>query len=123
MRLKTFVMAVTILMAGLAAAVTAVPSAGAAEAYLLGVHTRSGLTCTACHGSDAPTRAAPSTSCLQCHGPYAQLAERTKALEVNPHKSHLGDVDCLNCHGVHAKVDEEKVPCLSCHGDFEFKLK
>lgn len=51
--------------------------------------------------------------CLQCHGSYDQLAEKTAKLEPNPHKSHLGAVNCEDCH----KVDkaQPELMCNSCH--------
>lgn len=123
MGIKKHLIPAAILLASIAAHAAATRFAEAGETHLQSIHSNSGVGCKDCHGTDKPERGASSTACLQCHGPYATLAERTRKLDVNPHKSHLGDVDCLKCHGVHAPVDESKVPCLSCHGDFEFKLK
>ena len=41
-----------------------------------------------------PTQA----QCLQCHGDYAALAEKTKTLTPNPHANHMGHVQCNACH-------------------------
>lgn len=26
-------------------------------------------------------------------------------------------------HGVHEPIEQEKIPCMECHNDFEFKVK
>lgn len=55
--------------------------------------------------------------CMQCHGDYAKLAELTKSLTPNPHRSHMGEVNCVECHQPD-KLQPELM-CNSCH---KFKL-
>jgi len=96
------------------------------------VHTQAAVACQDCHqqatGSlvreivsnatrNYPT---PLTSinfetedCLQCHGTYAQLAQRTQNVARNPHDSHQGQLDCDNCHQVHS---DSIYYCGQCHG-------
>ena len=52
------------------------------------------------HGGQLPAETGWATKgqCLQCHQSYDALAEKTKNLEPNPHKSHLGAVNCVECH-------------------------
>ena len=50
--------------------------------------------------------------CLVCHQSYEALAERTKALNPNPHKTHLGNVRCTDCHAGH---QQGKLMCNDCH--------
>ncbi len=56
--------------------------------------------------------------CMQCHGSYEQLGEKTANLEPNPHKSHMGEVNCEDCH----KVDKAK-PELMCDQCHQFTIK
>jgi hypothetical protein len=96
------------------------------------VHAQAGVTCQACHPQSTgqvlaefvksatgsyPTPLAPikfeTAACLQCHGTYAQLAQRTANLERNPHDSHQGQLDCRTCHRVHT---DSVYYCGQCHG-------
>jgi len=56
--------------------------------------------------------------CMRCHGSYAELAKKTASLNVNPHRSHLGEVDCVQCH----KPTQAK-PELMCNSCHKFKLE
>lgn len=72
------------------------------------------------HGGQLPAETGWATKgqCLQCHQSYDALAEKTKNLEPNPHKSHLGAVNCVECH----KADKpSKQPELMCN--FTLKTK
>ena len=91
---------------------------GGAETFLADRHGAAGIDCAGCH-KESPPKAAPDTkACLGCHGPYDKLSEKTATLEVNPHASHLGDLDCANCHHGHkTSVDY----CGRCH-TFGFKV-
>ena len=56
--------------------------------------------------------------CFDCHLPnehtsYEEVIQRTKGLELNPHESHLGEMDCDICHKTH-KLSEDY--CADCHG-------
>ena len=88
-----------------------------------GIHHKEGVSCKDCHKVEKPKDAPSYKMCLECHGPYEKVAQRTKKLHANPHDSHLGPMDCLKCHGVHEPIELEKIPCMECHNDFEFKVK
>ena len=88
-----------------------------------GVHHDEGIACKDCHKVEKPKDAPSHKACLECHGPYEKMAERTKKLEINPHDSHLGPIECLQCHGVHEPLEMKDVPCLECHSEFKFKMK
>lgn len=82
------------------------------KAVLADRHTALGLECTACH-TDGKFGEVPMEKCLECHGPYEKLAERTKDVgDMNPHNSHYIDLDCNLCHHGH-KADENF--CATCH--------
>ncbi len=52
--------------------------------------------------------------CFECHEleGYEELIELTADLELNPHDSHLGELDCQLCHSMHeVSVDY----CARCH--------
>lgn len=97
------------------------------------VHTQAGVTCQGCHPQTTgslvqeitsnaihsyPQPLAPikfeTQACLQCHGTYAELAQRTQNLARNPHDSHQGQLDCRTCHRVHS---DSVYYCGQCHGD------
>jgi fumarate reductase flavoprotein subunit len=78
-------------------------------------HIASGVGCSACHekNSEGTSQAdAPSDRCLECHGPLAQLAAMTMELDLNPHISHIPDLQCTDCHHAHR---EQENACLACH--------
>ena len=88
-----------------------------------GIHHKEGVACKDCHGVDKPKEEPTSKPCLDCHGPYSKVAQRTKKMHANPHDSHMGPLACLKCHGVHEPMEPEQIPCMECHADFEFKTK
>jgi cytochrome c nitrite reductase small subunit len=56
--------------------------------------------------------------CFDCHLPnehtsYEEVIQLTAGLELNPHDSHLGQMDCEICHKMH-RVSEDY--CADCHG-------
>jgi cytochrome c nitrite reductase small subunit len=59
----------------------------------------------------------PMEFCFDCHEPnehgsYEEVVELTADLELNPHGSHLGEMDCDICHKMHGlSVDY----CAQCH--------
>lgn len=74
------------------------------------------IPCTTCHTQMTPTVAIPTTAqCQQCHGNFAQLAQKTAKLNprFNPHDSHMGAVDCTTCHAMHK---QSNLMCNDCHG-------
>ena len=84
---------------------------------------RAALACSACHGDVAPLKltaeeslATANRQCIVCHGSGAKLAEalapRLPNKHVNPHASHLVEIDCATCHRGHAASESF---CLQCH--------
>lgn len=52
--------------------------------------------------------------CMKCHGDYPALVKKTaRDSGINPHYSHLGEVNCVECH----KPGQEKpeLMCNQCH--------
>lgn len=84
-------------------------------------HAKMNVTCVQCHGVKTPATGAKvgTEACLKCHGSYEALAQKTKGLEPNPHKTHLGNVRCSDCHSGH---QESKLMCNDCH-KFDLKVK
>ncbi len=102
------------------------------------VHAQKGFGCIFCHeqevlvevhrGVDSTAtsineRKFPKQSCLKCHGSYANLIALTKDSTeltviadeaVNPHDTHLGEVDCYYCHKMHKKFKPIDY-CYDCH--------
>lgn len=76
------------------------------------------------HGGQLPAETGWATKgqCLQCHQSYDALAEKTKNLEPNPHKSHLGAVNCIECHKADKPSKQPELMCNSCH-NFTLKAK
>ena len=55
--------------------------------------------------------------CTKCHTNMDDIIARTdKGNGVNPHDSHLGDLNCADCHKMYAK---SKAACQQCH-NFDF---
>lgn len=85
--------------------------------------------CTVCHSPANQVAGNPfvtpkDETCLQCHGSYQALAERTKDKvngEPNPHASHhYGEgIACTACHNEH---QPSKVYCNNCH-EFKYQVK
>jgi fumarate reductase flavoprotein subunit len=89
-------------------------------AFLAGVHTGKGLDCAACHGDSTrvdDNETAVNAKCVECHGSLEQVAKKSSH-EINPHKSHLGDMSCSVCHHGHVS---SWTYCLNCHG-FDLKI-
>ncbi len=56
--------------------------------------------------------------CFDCHLPnehtsYDEVIQLTAGLELNPHDSHLGELDCDLCHKMHRASEDY---CAQCHG-------
>ena len=78
--------------------------------------------CADCHGSGKKITVddgekGVNKKCVGCHGTLAEMGRKSKE-EVNPHKSHLGDVNCTACHHGHIA---SWAYCLSCH-PFDMKI-
>jgi len=59
----------------------------------------------------------PAEFCFDCHEPnehtsYEQVIQLTADLELNPHDSHLGELDCDICHSMHGLSEDH---CAECH--------
>ncbi|MBJ6749237.1 flavocytochrome c [Geomonas sp. Red421] len=79
-------------------------------------------TCADCHGSSKKISVDDSEkgvnkNCVGCHGTLAEMGKKSQE-EVNPHKSHLGDINCTACHHGHTA---SWAYCLSCH-PFDMKI-
>lgn len=79
-------------------------------------------TCADCHGSakkivvdDSETGV--NKSCVNCHGTLSELGKGSHE-DVNPHNSHLGQINCTACHHGHSASWSY---CLSCH-PFDMKI-
>src|SRR5271157_4634176 len=73
-------------------------------AFLSASHIDKGLNCSSCHGKKNvvdDNETVVNAKCVECHGPLAKMAEGTKE-EINPHKSHLGNISCTVCHHGHS---------------------
>ncbi len=81
-------------------------------------HAARNIQCAACHQEMPPKPFVPQSKCLQCHGSYSALAEKTTNLEINPHKSHMGKPECVKCHKGHKPG---QLVCNECH-QFEVKV-
>ncbi|MEG0821055.1 MAG: cytochrome c3 family protein [Burkholderiaceae bacterium] len=86
-------------------------------------HAQRQVPCSACHSSANPqslpaekSLAETHQACINCHGDMKKLAELTRAKlvnqHINPHDSHLAQIDCLTCHTAHKKGESY---CLQCH--------
>lgn len=86
--------------------------------FLADRHQMIGIACVSCHKESPPKTAVPTAVCIDCHGSYAKIAEKTKRVEPNPHTSHLDELSCESCHHAHKSPENH---CSSCHA-FEFKV-
>lgn len=92
--------------------------------FLDRLHKDAMVSCGACHGPTVPGFDATVANdvCLSCHGPMAQLAQKSEPADFkdrNPHASHLGEIDCTVCHKAHGP---SKVYCLGCHQKFVMNI-
>lgn len=92
-------------------ALLSVQGAWAADKMLADRHVERGVKCESCH-TTMPPKAVNTQGCLKCHLSYEKLAARTDKNDINPHDSHLENLDCGACHHGHKKP----VPaCDECH--------
>jgi fumarate reductase flavoprotein subunit len=101
-----------------------------AASQLATVHAeQSKLNCNACHGDKTPTSvsaeealATVNQNCMNCHGDSkavsAAILPKLVHKEINPHGSHLVQIDCVTCHRGHAAGEAY---CNQCHA-FEMPM-
>jgi fumarate reductase flavoprotein subunit len=91
------------------------------DSFLAGVHVKKQVNCEACHGTSGnvvdDNEQPVNMNCVKCHGALPEVAKKATG-HINPHKSHLGEINCTTCHHGHAA---SKPYCLSCH-DFVMKI-
>ena len=92
-------------------ALVSVQGAWAADKMLADRHVARGLKCESCH-TTMPPKAVNTDGCLKCHVSYEKLAARTDKNDINPHDSHLENLDCGACHHGHKKPG---LACDECH--------
>lgn len=91
-------------------------SSGEKASYLAGAHISDGLaeSCDSCHTNSVidDSELDINAGCIDCHGTLADMAEVTNADHINPHDSHLGDINCTSCHAGH---EPSVTYCSNCH--------
>ncbi len=92
------------LLLAVSLALLSVEGAWAADKMLADRHVERGL----------KPKAVNTDGCLKCHVSYEKLAARTDKNDINPHDSHLENLDCGACHHGHKK------PVLACDECHEF---
>ncbi|MEF9942750.1 MAG: FAD-dependent oxidoreductase [Burkholderiaceae bacterium] len=93
---------------------------GEKSQFLAGAHGQKGVGCAACHDGKTvdDSERALNQKCTSCHGDLSKLAARTEG-EINPHKSHLGQVNCTSCHTGH---EASVAYCSNCHDFKDMKI-
>ncbi len=94
--------------------------ASPATPFLADLHKEKKLDCSSCHGKKTvvdDNESVVNNKCIECHGSLEKIAEKSKH-EVNPHKSHLGNINCTVCHHGHTT---SWTYCLNCH-NFDLKI-
>jgi fumarate reductase flavoprotein subunit len=87
-------------------------------------HVAKGMNCQTCHienSKELKNDGAKHEICVQCHGFYDKVAEKTKPSnpeEGNPHGQHDGNLPCTECHKGHKPGVNY---CGQCHG-YNFKV-
>ena len=77
-----------------------------------GKHKENNIACVDCHKTETPDSPADVSACIECHGEIEDVAKLTAELPINPHKSHLVDIDCTECHKIH---EPSVLYCNKCH--------
>ncbi len=84
------------------------------------LHAQKNVACGACHDTQLipdDTEARENKRCTTCHGSLEKIAAKNKA-HINPHKSHLGEINCTACHHAHTS---SRAYCANCHS-FPMKI-
>jgi fumarate reductase flavoprotein subunit len=97
------------------------PVSAAQAAVLADMHAAKQVACDACHGTGGTVvddnEQPVNGNCVKCHGSLSDVGKKA-AGHINPHKSHLGEINCTTCHHGHMKSE---IYCMSCH-DFAMKI-
>lgn len=85
-------------------------------AALAELHTAKQIGCSDCHGKAKKivvddSEKGVNQSCVGCHGSLAQVAAKATH-HINPHNSHLGEINCTACHRGH---EQSVAYCNGCH--------
>lgn len=97
----------------------AVVVSGAVAQELKGKHKENSIACVDCHKTETPDSPADVEACVECHGTQEDMAKVTEKLPINPHDSHLGEIDCTECHKTH---EPSVIFCNQCH-NYKMNLK
>ena len=87
------------------------PTWAAGGLFLGDKHKNQGMDCSGCHKGNPPGGKVPMAVCLECHGDYRKVAQKTNKIDPNPHDSHLGEIDCEKCHHSHKTSVNVCTPC------------
>jgi hypothetical protein len=89
-------------------------------------HKDKDIVCASCHDKGSTNARPDDSTCMGCHGSYADLARKTAKLDnikagiTNPHKSHIGQARCTLCHKNHSL---SVLYCNECHSPmFDMKV-
>ena len=80
--------------------------------FLADRHVARGVQCVSCHTQTPPSELIKQDKCLACHESYEKIAVRTEDLDINPHRTHMGEVECMACHRGHSQGE---MVCNECH--------
>ncbi|NTV48837.1 MAG: flavocytochrome c [Geobacteraceae bacterium] len=85
-------------------------------AVLAELHKAKQISCAECHGTSKKiivddSEKGVNLSCIGCHGSLDAVSAKAKG-HINPHKSHLGQINCTACHSGH---NSSQAYCLKCH--------
>jgi hypothetical protein len=73
----------------------------AKDAFLAGAHAMKQVNCDGCHGTGGTVvddnEQPVNSNCVKCHGALDEVAKKATG-HINPHKSHLGEINCTACH-------------------------
>jgi len=92
------------------------------DTYMAGFHQANGVSCVDCHEKNFvmdDSETVVNKKCVECHGSMSDMAKVTAKDELNPHKSHLGEINCSTCHKGH---EQSKAYCNNCH-TFKMDIK
>lgn len=94
----------------------ALRAAEGGKTALAELHKAKQIGCADCHGTAKKITVDDSEktvnqSCIGCHGDLDAVGAKAKG-HINPHKSHLGQINCTTCHSGHSR---SQAYCLKCH--------